>query len=201
MTQTRSISCIGSCCVIRTECRCCSRGRTAAQCWKHASAQGNRVGRSIQLEGSYSVSIQEWYIRSVTCKIQSQTLNSVSAVCFCSKRYTADAAKEALQDMPPRNEEDLDAVTLHNQALLHMDSEPTDGFKKLNFLLSQPPFPTETFGTVSLLLQHRMCAGCAHMVVCFCFLQGICYCCISSMDILIWLLTCSPTMPICTRHV
>lgn len=39
-----------------------------------------------------------------------------------SKRYTCElvvsdeAAREALTDMPPRSEEELDAVTLHNQA-------------------------------------------------------------------------------------
>jgi hypothetical protein len=29
--------------------------------------------------------------------------------------FTVDAAKEALTDMPPRSEEELDHVTLHNQ--------------------------------------------------------------------------------------
>jgi tetratricopeptide repeat protein 30 len=46
-----------------------------------------------------------------------------------------DAAKEALNDMPPRSEEELDPVTLHNQALMYMDEDPTTGFRKLNFLL------------------------------------------------------------------
>lgn len=62
-----------------------------------------------------------------------------------------DAAKEALSDMPPRSEEELDPVTLHNQALMHMEEDPTTGFKKMNFLLSQPPFPPETFGNLLLL--------------------------------------------------
>lgn len=62
-----------------------------------------------------------------------------------------DAAKEALSDMPPRQEEELDAVTLHNQALVHMDDDPSTGFRKLNFLLSNPPFPPETFGNLLLL--------------------------------------------------
>jgi len=61
------------------------------------------------------------------------------------------AAKEALSDMPPRQEEELDPVTLHNQALIHMDDDPTVGFRKLNFLLSNPPFPPETFGNLLLL--------------------------------------------------
>ncbi|XP_018016574.1 tetratricopeptide repeat protein 30A [Hyalella azteca] len=62
-----------------------------------------------------------------------------------------DAAREALTDMPPRSEEELDAVTLHNQALMNMDAKPTEGFEKLQFLLGQNPFPPETFGNLLLL--------------------------------------------------
>ncbi|XP_072298790.1 intraflagellar transport protein 70A isoform X1 [Eucyclogobius newberryi] len=60
-------------------------------------------------------------------------------------------AQEALTDMPPRCEEELDPVTLHNQALLHMDSKPSEGFEKLAFLLQQPTFPPVTFGNLLLL--------------------------------------------------
>ena len=45
----------------------------------------------------------------------------------------------------------MDAVTLHNQALMNMDSKPTEGFEKLQFLLQQNPFPPETFGNLLLL--------------------------------------------------
>ncbi|ROT65100.1 Tetratricopeptide repeat protein 30 [Penaeus vannamei] len=45
----------------------------------------------------------------------------------------------------------LDAVTLHNQALMNMDTKPTDGFEKMQFLLGQNPFPPETFGNLLLL--------------------------------------------------
>lgn len=62
-----------------------------------------------------------------------------------------EAAREALTDMPPRSEEELDPVTLHNQALLNMESSPAEGFEKLQFLLRQPPFPPETFGNLLLL--------------------------------------------------
>jgi len=62
-----------------------------------------------------------------------------------------EAAKEALSDMPPRAEDELDSVTLHNQALIHMDSNATDGFRKLNYLISRPPFPPESFGNLLLL--------------------------------------------------
>lgn len=37
--------------------------------------------------------------------------------------------------MPPRREEELDPVTLMNQALIFFDNDPSNGFKKLNFLL------------------------------------------------------------------
>lgn len=72
-----------------------------------------------------------------------------------------DAAREALTDMPPRAEEELDAVTLHNAALLSMDSNPVEGFEKLQFLignqddqqaaLGPPNFPPETFANLLLL--------------------------------------------------
>merc|ERR1712232_599136 len=61
-----------------------------------------------------------------------------------------EAARDALNDMPPRDESELDAVTLHNQALMEMEDKPTEGFRKLNFLLHQHPSPNETF--VNLLL-------------------------------------------------
>lgn len=62
-----------------------------------------------------------------------------------------DSAQEALTDMPPRTEEELDPVTLHNQALMNMETSPTQGFEKLQFLLQQNPFPPETFGNLLLL--------------------------------------------------
>ena len=53
--------------------------------------------------------------------------------------------------MPPRLEQELDPVTLHNQALMHMEEDPSGGFEKLNFLLQQPPTPPETFANLLLL--------------------------------------------------
>lgn len=51
----------------------------------------------------------------------------------------------------PRSESELDPVTLHNLALVHMDKSPGAGFKKLNFLLSSGDFPPETFANLLLL--------------------------------------------------
>ncbi|EFJ18537.1 hypothetical protein SELMODRAFT_112237, partial [Selaginella moellendorffii] len=62
-----------------------------------------------------------------------------------------EAAKENLTDMSPRAEEELDSVTLHNQALMNMEVDPTAGFCKLNFLLQNPPFPSETLANLLLL--------------------------------------------------
>ncbi|XP_030197290.1 intraflagellar transport protein 70A [Gadus morhua] len=65
-----------------------------------------------------------------------------------------EGAQDALTDMPPpdrRGEEELDPVTLHNQALLNMERRPSEGFEKLAFLLQQDPFPPVTFGNLLLL--------------------------------------------------
>jgi len=78
-----------------------------------------------------------------------EAFNLKAAVEYNMKNLSA--AKEGLSDMPPRQEEELDPVTLHNQALIHMDDEPTVGFRKFNFLLANPPFPPETFGNLLLL--------------------------------------------------
>ena len=53
--------------------------------------------------------------------------------------------------MPPRSEEELDPVTLMNMALMNIDDNPSDSFKKLNYLLQNPPFPNETFSNLLLL--------------------------------------------------
>jgi len=78
-----------------------------------------------------------------------EAFNLKSAIEFCMKN--SSAAREALVDMPPRNEEELDPVTLHNQALMNIEKDPTTSFKKLNFLLNNPPFPPETFPNLILL--------------------------------------------------
>jgi len=64
---------------------------------------------------------------------------------------TDDSACVALTDMPPRSEHELDPVTLHNQALMNMEQNPTEGFEKLQFLIQQNPFPPETFPNLLLL--------------------------------------------------
>lgn len=77
-----------------------------------------------------------------------EAFNLKAAIEFCMKNF--QAAKEALADMPPRTDEELDPVTLHNSALINMADNPTAGFKKLNHLLQNPPFPPETFQNILL---------------------------------------------------
>lgn len=77
-----------------------------------------------------------------------EAFNLKAAIEYIMKNQ--EAAKDALNDMPPRDDSELDAVTLHNQALMEMDAKPSEGFRKLNFLLHQHPSPPETF--VNLLL-------------------------------------------------
>jgi tetratricopeptide repeat protein 30 len=60
-------------------------------------------------------------------------------------------AKEALNEMPPREDEDLDSVTLHNLALVNIEKDADDSFKKLNFLLKNPPCPPEALANLLIL--------------------------------------------------
>ncbi|CAH8524252.1 unnamed protein product [Dicrocoelium dendriticum] len=78
-----------------------------------------------------------------------EAFNLKAAIEYNLKNYTA--ACEALTDMPPRTEEELDHITLHNQALMNMENEPAAGFQKLQFLLQQETFPPETFANLLLL--------------------------------------------------
>jgi len=77
-----------------------------------------------------------------------EAFNLKAAIEYMMKNQ--EAARDALNDMPPRDESELDPVTLHNQALMEMEEKPTEGFRKLNFLLGQQCSPPETF--VNLLL-------------------------------------------------
>jgi tetratricopeptide repeat protein 30 len=62
-----------------------------------------------------------------------------------------NAAREALTDMPPRTEQELDQITLHNIAMMNMDDNPSGGFEKLQFLIQKDKFPKETFANLCFL--------------------------------------------------
>lgn len=53
--------------------------------------------------------------------------------------------------MPPRSDEELDAVTLHNQALINMDTKPNEGFEKMQWLINEKLFTPELFANILLL--------------------------------------------------
>jgi tetratricopeptide repeat protein 30 len=102
--------------------------------------------------GSYAPGVE---VRSVG---NSQTLkdtalveafNLKAAIEYTLKNY--GSAREALQDMPPRDESELDAFTLMNHALMNIDEDPTGGFKKLSHLMENPPAPVETFSNLLIL--------------------------------------------------
>jgi tetratricopeptide repeat protein 30 len=77
-----------------------------------------------------------------------EAFNLKAAIEYMMKNYAQ--AAEALTDMPPRTTEELDPVTLHNTALMNIDSNPTEGFNKLQFLLQITPHPPEAFQNLLL---------------------------------------------------
>lgn len=105
------------------------------------------LGVGSNAEGVEVKSVGNTQILKETALIEA--FNLKAAIEYVTKNIAA--AKEALLDMPPRSEEELDPVTLHNQALMNMDSDPTVGFRKFNFLLQNPPFPVETFANLLIL--------------------------------------------------
>jgi len=62
-----------------------------------------------------------------------EAFNLKAAIEFNLKNFKQ--SKEALTDMPPRSEEELDPVTLHNVALMNMEQDQAGGFEKLRFLV------------------------------------------------------------------
>ena len=67
-----------------------------------------------------------------------------------------NAAKEAIRDMPPRNEPDLDPVTLHNVEITNLDEDVESSFDKLRFLITLNPSPPETLHNILIFyLKHQ----------------------------------------------
>lgn len=63
-----------------------------------------------------------------------------------------EAARDSLLDLPPRAENELDPITLHNMALTDPQG-PVRGLPKLAFLLElgPPACPSETFANILLI--------------------------------------------------
>ena len=97
-------------------------------------------------EGNEARSVGNTQVLRETALVEA--FNLKAAIEYMMKNYAG--AKEALTDMPPRLQEELDPVTLHNTALINMTEDPTAGFKKFNYLLQHPPFPAETFQNLLL---------------------------------------------------
>lgn len=111
------------------------------------------IGAQVETEGgARSVGNPPSLARSALA----QALNLKAAIEF--QEGNLDGAREALLDLPPRSEPELDPVTLHNMAL----TDPTgagSGLRRLAFLmeLGPPTCPPETFTNILLLCcKHEM---------------------------------------------
>ena len=143
--------------VAYNEALCAYRARRYGPCLKHLAEiieRGVREHPELLVgavtEGEDAPSVGNTPALRATFLVEA--FNLKAAVEFAMKNH--DEAREALTDMPPRAEEELDPVTLHNVALMHMDTDPADGFDKLNFLVSSPdsvPAPPECFANLLLL--------------------------------------------------
>ncbi|OHT11745.1 TPR Domain containing protein [Tritrichomonas foetus] len=77
-----------------------------------------------------------------------ETFNLLMAIEYDQKHFRE--AKDALHELPNRNVEELDMITLHNTALVTMEEDPSASFSKLSFLLQQNPPLSETFRNLLL---------------------------------------------------
>ena len=77
-----------------------------------------------------------------------EAVNLLSALDYDQRHFKE--ARDVLRELPNRNEEELDPVTLHNTALVTMEDDPSAAFNKLTFLLNQEPMPPETFRNLLL---------------------------------------------------
>lgn len=85
-----------------------------------------------------------------------QALNLKAAIEY--QEENVEGAREALLDLPPRTEPELDPVTLHNMALTDTSGGGA-GLRRLAFLLElgPPTCPPETFSNLLLLCcKHEM---------------------------------------------
>ncbi|MEJ1278280.1 tetratricopeptide repeat domain 30A1 [Cricetulus griseus] len=114
---------------------------------EHGIRQHPELGVGLTTEGIDIRSVGNTTVLHQTALVEA--FNLKAAIEYQLRNF--EVAQETLTDMPPRAEEELDPVTLHNQALMNMDARPTEGFEKLQFLLQQNPFPPETFGNLLLL--------------------------------------------------
>ncbi|GFH60393.1 hypothetical protein CTEN210_16869 [Chaetoceros tenuissimus] len=84
-----------------------------------------------------------------------EAYNLKTAIYYRLKNETE--ARQAFALMPHRRDEELDAVSLHNSAILNQNGDPEVTLKKLGFLLSHPPFPPGTFQNLLILYCQHEC--------------------------------------------
>ncbi|KAK2727001.1 intraflagellar transport protein 70B-like [Artemia franciscana] len=78
-----------------------------------------------------------------------ESLN-LKAACHYQMK-SLNESKEALLDLPPREEHDLDSVTLHNQAILDVEFDAMESCNKLQFLTASGE-PPESLSNLLLML-------------------------------------------------
>lgn len=93
---------------------------------------------------------------SLSCSGLVQALNLKAAIEY--QEGNVLASREALMDLPPRSEPELDPVTLHNMSLTGDQSNGTVKLRRLAFLLELGPIcPQETFSNLLILCcKHEM---------------------------------------------
>lgn len=78
-----------------------------------------------------------------------EAYNLKAAIQYNDKNY--QGALKIMDSMPQRKDEELDPVSLHNNALFDTDQDVNASFDKMKFLLSNPPFPPVTFKNILTL--------------------------------------------------
>ncbi|KAF8056228.1 ttc30a [Scenedesmus sp. PABB004] len=129
---------------------CCYKLKQHSQALRHLAEiveRGVREHPELGLDGVGARSVGNSTVLKETALVEAFNLKAAIELAM----NNAAAAAEALADMPPRAECELDPVTLHNLALSGMGRDPGGGFKKLNFLLSSGAFPPEAFANLLLL--------------------------------------------------
>eukprot|EP00388_Colpodella_angusta_P005172 GDKJ01016178.1.p1 GENE.GDKJ01016178.1~~GDKJ01016178.1.p1 ORF type:complete len:782 (+),score=139.78 GDKJ01016178.1:55-2400(+) len=95
-----------------------------------------------------------------TCLVEALNLRATVEYCAglpagvsggSSASVAAQEAYEALNDVPPRPEEEVDYITLHNLALFEADSKPQESFRKLAHLVDNRRAPATTLKNLLIL--------------------------------------------------
>lgn len=76
-----------------------------------------------------------------------EAFNLKAALCHEAKQH--HAAKDVLKELCElHDDENLDTITIHNDAIINLEKDPSVGMQKLSYLLSNASFPPETLGNL-----------------------------------------------------